>query len=510
MSNVEKSFENQIVSAPAVLRPAVAVLNQGRLEAAFIDTSVADWEVLAAGVPEGIEVVLLDGQQNGVLQMAEWAKSHTGYDAIHILSHGSAGNIRLGTADLNKSAFNQYQNELSKIGNSLTVDGDILVYGCHVANGEVGQEFIGKLAQATGADIAASDDLTGNSADAGDWMLEYTSKLVEAINFNLKDYKYYLSILGQLFNANLTYISDPKSGTIGSGVDMSWNGINIDISQSGNVVTLQYNQTTGYGVGGLNIVLPNFTDTVSGITQTSNTIDGTYPTSGTATGNPNVNLTYNAGTNTFSLSLHSYPEHPDDFEYPSVSGTITWTFTATGAGDSIPPTFDVAPSTGSITSSSFTPSASLDESGTVYYVVVPNNATAPTVAEVKAGTASGGGAALASGNSAANTGSFDTSFSAVTGLTASTDYDVYFVAKDAANNDQASVTKVDVTTSAAPDTTPPVAPTVGTANSATAVSVTAETGSTVELFKWVDTNSDNTVDNGEVTSLGTATATGGT
>ena len=169
MSNVEKFFENQIVSAPAVLRPAVAALNQGRLEAAFIDTSVADWEVLAAGVPEGIEVVLLDGQQDGVLQMAEWAKSHTGYDAIHILSHGSAGSIRLGTGDLNNSAFNQYQNELSTIGNSLTADGDILVYGCHVANGEVGQEFIGKLAQATGADIAASDDLTGNSADAGDW-----------------------------------------------------------------------------------------------------------------------------------------------------------------------------------------------------------------------------------------------------------------------------------------------------------------------------------------------------
>ena len=61
MSNVEKYFENQIVSAPVVLRPAVAALNQGRLEAAFIDTSVADWEVLAAGVPEGIEVVLLDG-----------------------------------------------------------------------------------------------------------------------------------------------------------------------------------------------------------------------------------------------------------------------------------------------------------------------------------------------------------------------------------------------------------------------------------------------------------------
>ena len=45
MSYVEKSFENQIVSAPAVLRLAVAALNQGRLEAAFIDTSVMGWEV---------------------------------------------------------------------------------------------------------------------------------------------------------------------------------------------------------------------------------------------------------------------------------------------------------------------------------------------------------------------------------------------------------------------------------------------------------------------------------
>lgn len=87
-------------------------------------------------------------------------KSHTGYDAVHILSHG-AGNIRLGTTSLNDTALIRYQNELSKVGSSLTVDGDILVYGCNIAYSESGQEFIGKLAQATGADIAASDDLTG-------------------------------------------------------------------------------------------------------------------------------------------------------------------------------------------------------------------------------------------------------------------------------------------------------------------------------------------------------------
>lgn len=152
-------IENNLM--PTILRPVAPELIHGRLEVAFIDTSVADWKVLAAGIPAGIEVVLLDGRQDGILQMAEWAKSHTGYNAIHILSHGSSGRIQLGTAGLDNGSFKQYQNDLGKIGNSLTVDGDILVYSCDVANGEIGKDFIGKLAQVTSADIAASEDTTG-------------------------------------------------------------------------------------------------------------------------------------------------------------------------------------------------------------------------------------------------------------------------------------------------------------------------------------------------------------
>ena len=66
-------IENNLM--PTILRPVAPDLIRGRLEAAFIDTSVADWEVLAAGIPAGIEVVLLDGRQDGVLQMAEWARA---------------------------------------------------------------------------------------------------------------------------------------------------------------------------------------------------------------------------------------------------------------------------------------------------------------------------------------------------------------------------------------------------------------------------------------------------
>ena len=74
-------------------------------------------------------------------------------------------------------------------------------------------------------------------------------------------------------------------------------------------------------------------------------------------------------------------------------------------------------------------------------------ASAPTTTEVKAGTASGGGAAIKSANAAVSSGDFINAFS-ITGLTASTAYDVYVVAEDdeGSPNLQANPTKVDVST----------------------------------------------------------------
>jgi len=82
--------------------------------------------------------------------------------------------------------------------------------------------------------------------------------------------------------------------------------------------------------------------------------------------------------------------------------------------------------------------------GTAYYVVLADGATAPNAAEVKAGTAAGGGSAIANGSISLTANTENTA--AVTGLTAETAYDVYFVAEDAVPNLQASPSKVDVTT----------------------------------------------------------------
>lgn len=128
----------------------------------------------------------------------------------------------------------------------------------------------------------------------------------------------------------------------------------------------------------------------------------------------------------------------------------------TAAADTTAPAFDTAPSASNIDHNSFDLTGSLDEAGDVHYVVLTDGATAPTTDDVQAGTGSGGAGAVASGTASPSTGNFDFSFADITGLAASTAYDVYVVAQDdeSTPNEQASPTLVEITTTAAPNTPP--------------------------------------------------------
>lgn len=55
-----------------------------------------------------------------------------------------------------------------------------MLYGCDLAAGVDGRLLIDDLALLTGADVAASDDLTGAGVLGGDWALEYHQGRVDA------------------------------------------------------------------------------------------------------------------------------------------------------------------------------------------------------------------------------------------------------------------------------------------------------------------------------------------
>ena len=128
------------------------------------------------------------------------------------------------------------------------------------------------------------------------------------------------------------------------------------------------------------------------------------------------------------------------------------------------PSFDDQPSVGSVTSTGFTPSASIDEAGVIYYVVVPDGAAAPTASQLKLGHNSGNFPAPKAASETVSSSPFTSSFSAITSLSASTAYDVYFVAEDNDGN-LSSIIKVDATTSVNPLPSFDVAPSVGSVTS---------------------------------------------
>ncbi|HAO12691.1 MAG TPA: hypothetical protein DCQ51_16350, partial [Planktothrix sp. UBA8407] len=81
--------------------------------------------------------------------------------------------------------LNQYAKQFQQWQTGLSENADILLYGCNLASGSLGQSFVTNLSQLTQADIAASNDLTGNTALGGNWALEVqTGNIETALSFS--------------------------------------------------------------------------------------------------------------------------------------------------------------------------------------------------------------------------------------------------------------------------------------------------------------------------------------
>ena len=177
----------------------------------FVDSSVQDYQSLIDNA-DTAQIVILDNISSGIEQITNALANQKNIESVQILSHGSEGSLKLGTDVLNGNDIENFNTQLKQWGNALTENGDILLYGCDVAAGETGKNFVERLSEITGADVAASNDLTGNQALGGDWDLEIVTGKIEAtVPFNqeaMADYEYTLA------NFNVTVADDDGTGTL--------------------------------------------------------------------------------------------------------------------------------------------------------------------------------------------------------------------------------------------------------------------------------------------------------
>jgi large repetitive protein len=247
----------------------------------FIDPGVANAAALIAAVPANATIVMLNAGTDGVQQISDFLAHNTGtvgaidiisnIASVDVLSHGDAGEVTLGSTVLNASTIDTYRAQLADIGSHLAAGADILLYGCDVAAGTTGQQFIQELANATGADVAASTDLTGNAAAGGDWVLEASTGTIQTVAISAAAYT------GVLDNAT----------AIGSNFTIS--------ADTGTSSTDFFTKTATQTITG------TFTASTSG-TQAP-TIYVSTDGSGAARTAATVTYTDNAGSGTFSVTV---------------------------------------------------------------------------------------------------------------------------------------------------------------------------------------------------------------
>lgn len=144
----------------------------------FVSDDLPDTAALARVLPPH-EVVRLSADGDALSQIGRALSTRRGVRALTLVSHGAPGALHLGAERVDRSELDRRAAEIQSWRASLAPGADILLYGCEVGAGPEGRAFLSELSALTGADVAASTDLTGGADDA-DWILERTVGRISA------------------------------------------------------------------------------------------------------------------------------------------------------------------------------------------------------------------------------------------------------------------------------------------------------------------------------------------
>ncbi len=297
----EAAMANQGPAAPPQGNTLLDALDApGGKDIAVIDTTIPDHEKLVEAAGDaGLDILLISGNSNGLQELARSLQGRQDISSLHILSHGRPGQITLGKDILSSQTLGDHAEALGLLRSSLGQDADILLYGCRVGETGDGLGFIQNLALETGADVAASDDLTGPSHLGGDWDLEiHTGSIESQPVFTEKT----LSDFSHILPTAITFGFDRTTATT-IGAKSGAAGINAQFTQSGYTLTVYGSSVSTYSDSQHNAVL-----TGSGKNSQTET-EVTF----SLNGNPSFDAT--------SISIYNYASASEDFVITPSSGS---------------------------------------------------------------------------------------------------------------------------------------------------------------------------------------------
>lgn len=159
----------------------------------LIDDAVEDFQSLVKVLLPSSQIIIIKPDYNEIEQITQTLNKYTCLKSLHIISNGSPGCLYLGKSHLSLFTFKSYASQLK----NWSVP-NILLYGCNVAAGNIGKEFVKRLHLLTDANIGASI-----------WKADNTAKGVSLqLNYFLGEISSSLTILPSNWQTNITAFQD--------------------------------------------------------------------------------------------------------------------------------------------------------------------------------------------------------------------------------------------------------------------------------------------------------------
>ncbi|WP_193172024.1 DUF4347 domain-containing protein [Nisaea nitritireducens] len=132
----------------------------------FVDQEVPNPEKILSGLNRGTIVKRLPRTGDALDAIASFAEIRTApVERIVILSHGSAGSLRLSGQEIDSTALRDAGGALSRIRDALAPDAEIVLMSCATGASTSGRTFLRVLGIMTGATVKAADADIGKTAD---------------------------------------------------------------------------------------------------------------------------------------------------------------------------------------------------------------------------------------------------------------------------------------------------------------------------------------------------------
>lgn len=150
----------------------IQAMSQAPIELVLIASDVDDAETLIPNASRDAEIVILDPALPGIDQITNTLARYRNVAAVHLVTHGRDGAIRLGGQWIDAAALLEHQGQVTRWQKSLAKDAEILLYACDAGRGQRGASLVQTLASLTQRETAASTDRTASVASGGNWTLE--------------------------------------------------------------------------------------------------------------------------------------------------------------------------------------------------------------------------------------------------------------------------------------------------------------------------------------------------